>query len=701
MHHRGWMATALVGLAALAAAGTAAPPKHDPLKLDKSLKETLEQLLPRLGAEQGFEDAQRQWQEICFALSAPGREEQRAEAARLMADKLGTTLTPRGRVWLLTQLMRLGRAECVEAVAKAVDDSDVRVRDAALRALAAIPVSEAGQALQKKLASTTDSALKVGVANALGYRAEPGSVAALARQLSDADTRAAAAAAMALGKVATPEAARALAAGAAKAPAEVRERIADSRLRCADALLRAGKAEEARAQYTALAAESAPRGVRLAALTGLLRASDDPATLILRVLASDDAGAREVVCGYVVDLKTESIRKVADKLADLPQASQLAMLAALAARRDQAALPGVLALTRNGDEPVRIAAVRALGGLGDGSTVALLLETMAKGGDLGNAARDSLQTMWDKNVDPALIDRIRATKDAGQKHTCLDILQHRRAEAAVPLLVELTATEDAGIRRKAVAGLGLLAGTDQLITLLRMVPRTKDRGEQDEIERAIVEVCARIPDQGQKAEPVLAFYTSANDADKAALLPLLGRFGGDKPRQLLRAGLTKGSPEWTDGALRGLCNWPDNTVLGDLASVAKATTDERQRQTAIRGFIRLLSLRDDHAADPKAALERLGQFKEVVPLATRKEDRAHLLERAGMIRHLETARFLLPYLDNADTAQAACRGLLGVAHSDNVRRRDRAEFDKVLDRVIQVANDRGMKEEAQRYKERR
>ncbi|MFO0925901.1 MAG: hypothetical protein U0736_02550 [Gemmataceae bacterium] len=35
--------------------------------------------------------------------------------------------------------------------------------------------------------------------------------------------------------------------------------------------------------------------------------------------------------------------------------------------------------------------------------------------------------MWDKSVDPAAIDRVRSTKDAGQKHTYLDILQHRRA----------------------------------------------------------------------------------------------------------------------------------------------------------------------------------------------------------------------------------------------------------------------------------
>ncbi|MFO0925899.1 MAG: HEAT repeat domain-containing protein [Gemmataceae bacterium] len=249
MNNRWFVLGALAGLLAITAAGVAADPPGQPLKLEKSLKETLDGLLPGIGAEQGFEDAQRRWQEVCFLLSAPGREKQQAEAAQLMTDRLGTSLTPRARVWLLTQLMRTGRAECVTAVARSVDDADPLVRAAAVRALAAIPVAEAGKAVREKLASSSDAAVKVALINALGYRAEPASVAALARQLGDADAKVASAAATALGKVATSEAARAAAGD--QAPAEVRGRIADARLHAATRLVRNGKAEEARALYAA------------------------------------------------------------------------------------------------------------------------------------------------------------------------------------------------------------------------------------------------------------------------------------------------------------------------------------------------------------------------------------------------------------------------------------------------------------------
>ncbi|MFO0925902.1 MAG: hypothetical protein U0736_02555 [Gemmataceae bacterium] len=112
----------------------------------------------------------------------------------------------------------------------------------------------------------------------------------------------------------------------------------------------------------------------------------------------------------------------------------------------------------------------------------------------------------------------------------------------MPLLVELTASTDGGLRRKAVGGLGQLGGPDQLTTLLKLV-RGRGSRRAGEVERAIVEVCDHA-DQGQKADSVLAFYASAGDADQPALLPLLGRLGGAKA-----AGT---APRWTDEGVGGM-----------------------------------------------------------------------------------------------------------------------------------------------------
>jgi len=89
-------------------------------------------LLPSIRQEQ----AQQKWQEICWKTLAPGHEAERILACKFMAQKLGPGTPEPTRVWLLKQLERIGRGECVEKVAAVVSDGDRLVRDAAIRALA-------------------------------------------------------------------------------------------------------------------------------------------------------------------------------------------------------------------------------------------------------------------------------------------------------------------------------------------------------------------------------------------------------------------------------------------------------------------------------------------------------------------------------------------------------------------------------------
>ena len=110
------------------------------------------------------------------------------------------------------------------------------------------------------------------IAEPSAHPADAASVAALARELANQDQAVAAAAARSLGKIATADAAKALAAARTKAKGDVRFRITDSYLLCADNLLRQGKTKEALAIYAALNKPDEPKAIRLAAAQGLLNA---------------------------------------------------------------------------------------------------------------------------------------------------------------------------------------------------------------------------------------------------------------------------------------------------------------------------------------------------------------------------------------------------------------------------------------------
>src|SRR5262249_9936511 len=160
------------------------------------------------------------------------------------------------------QLERIGQAETVDAVAAVLDDKDEKVSDAAVRCLAANPAPPATAKLAAKLSSASPR-LKVGLLNALGDRAGKAPVPAVAAELSAAEADVAVAAARALGKVATPEAAKALAKARGKAEGKVRLALTDAYLLCADRLLEEGKREEAAAVYRELNKAAEPRPVRL------------------------------------------------------------------------------------------------------------------------------------------------------------------------------------------------------------------------------------------------------------------------------------------------------------------------------------------------------------------------------------------------------------------------------------------------------
>ena len=69
-----------------------------------------------------------------------------------------------------------------------------------------------------------------------------------------------------------------------------------------------------------------------------------------------------------------------------------------------------------------------------------------------------------------------------------------------------------------------------------------------------------------------------------------------------------------------------------------------------------------------------------------------------VVRHIETLRYILPYLDQPMLAQAACKGVVELAHSRMLREPNRAEFAKALDRVIVLCKDKGLVDRAKQYK---
>lgn len=655
----------------------------------KTLKHTFDELLPTLDRT----DAQQKWQSICTQVGAPGNEKLRAEACQLMAEKVGPATPSPARVWLLKQLERIGRDECVDAVAVILDDKDDRVRDAALRCLANNPAPQVTARLAAKLLGSAGKA-KVGLLNALGHRRDPKAVEAMAKELTASETPAVLAAAHALGRIGTVEAAKALQVARPKVQGETRLAISDAWLLCADRALKDGKTAEALAIYKVLARTEEPRPIRLAALRGTIQAAGEQGgPMILQILAGNDSDSQAVAIGQIDSLPAAALKPLADNLGKLPANSQVLVLNALAARRDRSQLPTALAAIKSSEPTVQRAGIQALGRLGDASVVDQLVQIMFAGGSLGGAATDSLGQLSAQGTDERLIAVLDGEKQPSRIGTLLSILERRRAVAAIPAMLKATRAQDGAVRGSAFAALRTLAEPKHVPEMVLALLRTEKGKEREQAELAIVAVCGKITEPEQRAAPVLAVLKDQARDQKAALLPLLGRLGGPQALQQVKDVLGGSNPELQQAGLVALCNWPDPTVSDELLKLARQAKEPGQRLMALQAAIRVNCTVSPFPPEP-----RLAALKKAMDLATRNEERKAILEKLGPVRHVETLRYALRYLDDKDLAQSACKGIVELAHSKPLREPNQAEFNKALDRVIAVCTDRGLVDRARSYK---
>jgi HEAT repeat protein len=170
-----------------------------------------------------------------------------------LAALLGEGTSRAAKEYICRKLSLIGTAASVPALAALLPEKDHS--HMARFALERIGAPEAGAAL-RKAAETAQGVLKIGMVSSLAGRGDPAAVPLLAGLLK-ADRPVACAAALALGRLATPEAAQALAAAAGSTDPGVAAAVIDARLACGETFLRQGKRAEALAVYKALESTTA------------------------------------------------------------------------------------------------------------------------------------------------------------------------------------------------------------------------------------------------------------------------------------------------------------------------------------------------------------------------------------------------------------------------------------------------------------
>jgi HEAT repeat protein len=581
-----------------------------------------------------------------------------AEKQRALIRVLQTNAPPAEKALACKQLAIYGTKDAVPALAPLL--SDPHLASWARIALEAIPDPAADAALRSAMGKLQGKLL-IGVINSIAVRRDPKAISGLVKKLNAPDADVASAAAVALGRIGGPKAAKALSQSLAAAPVALQPAIAEGCILCAERLLAQGNPADAVKLYDTVRVTNVPRQQMLEATRGAILARQSAGLpLLLEQLRSPDKAR------FGIGLRTARElpgRDVTEALAaELPRTSpdrQCFLLLALADRSDDVVLPAVMAAAGSGPQRLRLTAVGILDRLGNPASVSVLLEAAADAdAELAQAALAALARLPGSGVDAGLLARLPSS--TGKARQVLILLAgQRHIDRALPVIVPSAGDPDAGIRAAAVQAIGILGDDQQVAGLARLLQSAQSPKDRADIEMALLAISGR---SGARAVPSLLPLTQSGDsALRIIALHVLSSAGGPDALAAVKAAVTDKDPTVQDEAVRTLSTWPNNWpedsgVAEPLLTLAKSGSKTSYQVLALRGYLQYIQgdkrLKDD---------EKVDKVTEVLPLLKRPEEKRLAIAAIGTIPSPGALELLVTFATEPAIAEDACSALVKLA----------------------------------------
>jgi HEAT repeat protein len=511
-----------------------------------------------------------------------------------------------------------GTAACVPALAPLLADGPLA--SWARIALEAIPDEAAGRALVDA-AEKLDGLLLVGVINSLGERGDDFAAPMLAQRLKNPNAAVASAAAVALGKIGNDDATQTLRKALADSPPNVRSAVAEGCILCAERLLADGKDPEAAALFDEIRKAEVPKQRQLEATRGsILARGDKGLPMLLEQLRSDDKLVFQIALSTARELPGAGVGDalVGEALEASPQRAAL-LLTALVDRQEDSLPAAVLTVASRGEKPVRLAAIEAIGRLGEAAHIAALLKLAGESdAEIAAAAKAALTRLPGDEVDRELAQRLR-DGEKGPLRSLIEVVGERRIDATDELAKSLDST-DPGVRRAALTALGATIKPERLDMLVAAVVAGEHAEDAQAAVKALREACIRMPDREACAALLAESLRNAPLETKLDLLEILGDVGGPKALSTIAAVAKSSEDQLQDAGSRLLGGWMSADAAPVLLDLSKNLEGDKYRVRSLRGMIRLVR------QFPLPEDQRAEMCQQALDAATRPDEQKLVLE---------------------------------------------------------------------------
>ncbi len=525
-------------------------------------------------------------------------------------------------------------------------------------ALEAIPGSEADEALRTAVGNL-QGLLLVGTINSIGVRRDTSAVDLLAARLQDPDSEVASAAAVALGRIGSPAAAKSLQNVLAASPAKVRSAVAEGCVLCAERFQADGLETESIALYDFVRKADVPEQRILEATRGaILARKKNGIPLLLEQFKSPNKGMFNIALSTAREFPGNDIDEaLATELArattDAPDRAAL-IVTAMADRPNTVVLPAILKAAKAGPKQVRTSALEALGRVGNTTCLSTLLESgIETDPAISQTAKKALAELPGESIDKEIVARL-AKPDPKLYVLLIELIGNRRIDA-LPTLLKAVDNSDKSIRSAALTSLGNTVPADKLSVLIKQVVTPKTADDAPLAQQALKTACVRMPDRDACSTELAAALERAPVPTKIALLKILGAVSGTKALQTIGVAAKNNDPQLQDVASELLGDWMTIDAAPVLLDLAKNAPAEKFQIRAMRGYIKVA--RQFTMSEP----ERIEMCKLATEAAQRIPEKKLVVEVLKRYPSLETLKMAVKAYQNPELKEDAAAAALVIA----------------------------------------
>jgi len=434
---------------------------------------------------------------------------------------------------------------------------------------------------------------------------------------------------------------------------------------------------------------------------GAAEQQDDAIGIVLDILKSGDQEMQAVAIAMVKEMSgTEVTKALAKELPNLSATSQVQLLSALGDRGDADALPAVVTAVKAKNESVRIAALKAVGQLGDASSVGLLAQTAAATrGAEQKAARESLYRLRGPKIEQAItvgmqtVDgTILVSIPKAEPKTKVELIKsagERNISAGVSVLLKTAKDSNRKVRVESFKVLKIVAGPEHLPALVELLLNLRSSSDRNEARKMVAAVAHKIEDKNRQAEAVLAVLPSVKDVKKqCSLLSVLGKIGDSSALPRLRKALNSDDIESRGAAIRALAEWPTSEPAAEMLKAAQNSENRAHRILALRGSIRLLGLDSKRAPE-----ETIEMYKKAMTLAPDANEKKRVLSGLVKVKSPGALQIAADYLQDKTLFREAEFAVVKIA--EGIHENFPQQTRDVLEKILQTSKNDQLRQKAQ------